>query len=82
MEKKNITVNTIARLVVLMLLLANQTLVMCGMQAIPFIEEDVYAATSLIALVMSSLWSAWKNNSISQPALAADEYLAELRGGK
>ena len=82
MEKKNISPATIARLVVLALVLGNQVAVMLGVTPVSFSEDDLYASLSTALTVGWSIVTAWYNNSVTQPAIAADECLAELRGGK
>lgn len=79
MNQYRIQPGTVARLIILVLLLVNQVLVMLGMQPVSFVEEELYAALSTVLTVLWSLWAAWKNNSLTSEALAADEYLAKLR---
>lgn len=70
---------TIIRTIVLILALANQILAVYGKEAIPITEDEVYQAVTLIVTVASALWAWWKNNSYTQAAIKADEYLEELR---
>lgn len=74
-----ITKGTLIRTVILLLALVNQILSICGVSPIP-IDDDT--ATNII----STLWTAvasviawWKNNSFTQDAISADEYLSELK---
>lgn len=69
----------IVRLVVLVILLANQALIVFGLNPLPFSEEQIYEAVSSVATVVVALWVWWKNNSITKEAQEADEYLQELK---
>lgn len=70
---------TIIRTIVLILALANQVLAIYGKEKIPITEEEVYQLISLVVTIGSALWAWWKNNSFTQPALKADEYMEKLR---
>lgn len=69
----------IVRLVVLVILLANQALIVFGLNPLPFSEEQIFEAVSSVATVVVALWAWWKNNSITKEAQQADEYLQELK---
>lgn len=79
MIEKKVKPETIIRTIVLILALANQVLAIYGKQAIPITEDDVYQAVTLIVTIGSAMWAWWKNNSFTQPAIKADEYLEKLR---
>ena len=70
---------TIIRTIVLILALANQVLAIYGKEKIPITEDEVYQLVTLIVTVASALWAWWKNNSFTQPAIKADEYMEMLR---
>ena len=70
---------TIIRTIVLILALANQVLAIYGKQKIPITEDEVYQLITLIVTIGSALWTWWKNNSFTQPAIKADEYMDKLR---
>ena len=70
---------TIIRTIVLILALANQVLAIYGKQKIPITEDEVYQLITLIITIGSAMWSWWKNNSFTQPAIKADEYMEKLR---
>lgn len=67
------------RLAVLIVLLGNQTLLLLGYDPLPFDENQIYEGLSTVALVLASLWTYWKNNSITDEAVKADIYLQELK---
>jgi SPP1 family holin len=64
---------------VLILALANQVLAIYGKQKIPITEDEVYQLITLIITIGSAMWAWWKNNSFTQPAIKADEYMEKLR---
>ena len=78
MDKK-ISVDTVARTAVLLLALANQFLTVAGKNPLPFAEEDFYGTITGVVTAAASLWAWWKNNSFTQKAISADEYLKELK---
>ena len=70
------------RLVVLVILLINQTLMVLGWSPLPFSEEEIYKGVSSVAVVAVTVWTWWKNNNITKEAEEADQYLKELKGRK
>ena len=79
---KKIPVNTMIRTIVTMLTMLNMILTMIGKNPIPFAEEELYTTLSSLAAGAATIWSWWKNNSFTKNALAADEYLKELKDKK
>ena len=77
-----VKVDTVVRTICLIIALANQLLIWFGKERIPFTDDEIYQAVSYIALAVVALWSWWKNNSFTQPALKADEYMEKLRKGQ
>lgn len=78
--KKKIETETIVRTAVLLFALANQGLTISGHNPLPFSEDEVGQAVSMILTVGASLWAWWKNNSFTQAAITADEHLKALKG--
>lgn len=76
-----IKTETIIRTIVLILALVNQVLAIYGREKIPITEDEVYQLVTLVFTIGSAIWAWWKNNSFTQPAIKADEYLEELRKG-
>lgn len=64
--------STIARCVVLLLVLINQVLVVCGKTPFDLDESAVYDFISMALTGIMSLWTAWKNNSFTKKARKAD----------
>lgn len=77
--KAKITKETIIRTVVLFFTLINMILTTIGKNPLPFSENEIYTVMTEITTVAASLWAWWKNNSFTQNAIMADEYLKELR---
>lgn len=82
MEKYTISPNTIARLILLVLSFLNLALEITGHSIVPIDNEAVTMAVSLIWAIIESFWNAWKNNSITQEALAGDELMHTLKEEK
>lgn len=73
--KKRIEAGTIVRTAVLIFALINQVLTISGYNPLPFGDEEVGQAVSMLLTVGASLWTWWKNNSFTQAAIEADEKL-------
>jgi len=72
---------TLVRTAVLLLSLINSVLQMFDLNPLPIENETAAQAVSSVLLIVSAVASWWKNNSFSKKAVAADEYLKELKGG-
>lgn len=77
-----ISKETIARTIVLALALVNQILTAFGINPLPFSENTVYEFITLVFTIGASAWAWWKNNSFTNEAIKADEFLKELKDGK
>ena len=73
---------TIVRTVILALALINQLLSATGHAVLPIQDEQVETLITTVATILASLWAWWKNNSFTQAAIAADNHLESMRGGK
>lgn len=74
-----VTSGTIARTVILVLALVNQVLVMFGKSPLNIADDDIATVVSLLFTIASTAVAWWKNNSFSQNAIKADEYLEKLK---
>lgn len=72
----NVKVETIVRTVVLFIALGNQILAICGREAFPVTEDQIYQIVTLIVTIGTSVWAWWKNNSFTKSAIEADAKLA------
>lgn len=73
---------TVIRLIVLALVLVNQILCSTGVINFEFGEDKIYEFVSLLFTLGASIWTTWKNNSVTPEAIKADEYLKELKQNK
>lgn len=71
--------DTIARLIILILSVANAIFVWLGKGRIDIADNTIYQIVSIIALIASNIAGFWKNNSFTKPALKADEYMKSLK---
>lgn len=78
MEKFKIKGETIARTIALFVVLINTILTVIGLNPLPYSETEVYEAISTVITVIVALWAWWKDNDITQSALARKAKLAEL----
>lgn len=78
--KRKIETGTIVRTAVLTFALINQGLTISGHNPLPFSEDEVGQAVSMILTVGASLWAWWKNNSFTQAAIIADENMRLQKG--
>lgn len=76
---KNVTPDTWARSICLLLALVNQMLAIFGKDILPFAENDVYQLVTIIATVVTGVVAWWKNNSFTAPAIEADKYLKTIK---
>lgn len=74
-----ISADTIARTIVLFIAILNQILAILGKNRLEIAESDVYQIVTLIFTIGSAVWAWWKNNSFTQSALKADEFMKELK---
>lgn len=74
-----ITKGTIIRTVILLLALVNQVLAICGVSPIPIDDDTATNVISTLWTVIASVVAWWKNNSFTENAITADEYLIELK---
>lgn len=73
--KRKVEKMTIVRTAVLGFALLNQILTISGCNPLPFTDEEFGQAVSMVLTAAASLWAWWKNNSFTQAAIAADDFL-------
>ena len=73
--------DTIVRTEVLGISLINQIIVMCGLNPLPFADDEIYAFVSTLVTVAAVIWSWWKNNSLTKSAQTADEVKDAIKAG-
>lgn len=72
----------ITRLVVLAVLLLNQTLITIGWNPLPFSEDQIFEAVSSAGTVIVAVYTWWKNNSVTKEAQEADAILRSKKAVK
>lgn len=81
MNTSKVSKETIIRTVVLVFALVNQVLTALNINPLPFSEEEVYEAMSLVLTAAASIWAWWKNNSFTAAAIEADKLKDQLKAG-
>ena len=71
--------DTIIRTIITAIALINSVLVMFGKNPLPFENEEIYEVLSACFAIGTTIWSWWKNNSFTNAAIKADEYMKELK---
>ena len=79
---KNIKTDTVIRTIILIIALVNQVLTALGKNPLPWSNEEIYSGLSAVATVAAAAWAWWKNNSLTNAAVAADEYMETLKEGE
>lgn len=71
--------NKWVRLTVMVIVGINTIAVMLGYNLLPFSNEQIITGLSVAALIVSEVWNHWKNNSWSDKAKQADNYLESIK---
>ena len=86
---KNNKQSAIVRLVALVILMLNQALVTLGYNPLPFSDEQIYEAVSIVyevvsivALTIVAIWNWWKNNNMTDVALAGQAEIERIKGAR
>lgn len=79
---KNNKTAGIVRLVVLLILLCNQTLISFGYNPLPFSEDQIYEGVSSVALAASAIYAWWKHNNITKESEEAQVVLERKKANK
>lgn len=77
-----IKTETIVRTIIAAIALLNSILIMFGKTPLDLDENIIYVVVSGIATIVTTVWAWWKNNSFTQCAIQADEYLDDIRQEK
>lgn len=78
-QKLTITVETAIRTAVLFVTMINHLLSMSGRPIIPIEDVQLEKLISAAAMILAAVVTWWKNNSFTQEALKADQYLKNIR---
>ena len=79
---KNNKTAGIVRLVVLLILLCNQTLISFGYNPLPFSEDQIYEGVSSVVLAASAIYAWWKHNNITKESEEAQVVLERKKANK
>lgn len=74
--------DTIARTIVAAIALLNAVMVMIGKTPLDLDENTIYVVCSGVAVIITTIWAWWKNNSFTKAAIIADDYMHELKAGR
>ena len=77
-----ISKGTIVRTISIVLVLVNIVLKQFGIDAINVSESEILSFIEALIEVAAIVVSFWKNNSFTQNAIKADEFLKNLKEGK
>lgn len=77
-----ISKGTIARTISIVLVLVNIVLKQFGIDAINVSESEILSLIEAVIEVAIIVVSFWKNNSFTQNAIKADDFLKTLKEGK
>lgn len=75
-----ISKGTLIRTIILALALINQVLAMFGMSPLNIADDDISTVISTAFTIISAIVAWWKNNSFSDAAIKADNFMHELKG--
>ena len=78
-ETLPISIDTIVRTILLFVTLINAIGTMFGWNPLQIDQAMLYQGLSAAALLFSTIWSWWKNNSFTQAALKGDKVMKELK---
>lgn len=76
-SRMTISAGTIARTIILVLVLLNQILTAMGHSVINISDESINTLISTGFTIVTAVIAWWKNNSFTQSALKADEVMRE-----
>lgn len=79
MNNRKVSTATIIRTICLALALVNQILSSTGHAVIPISNEEIEQLVSTGLTVAAAVASWWNNNSFTQEAIAADDFLYRLQ---
>jgi len=72
----------VARLLILVVLIINQTLITMGWSPLPFNDEQIEAGINSLLLTVAALWAWWKNSPMTDEARKAQEQLEQMKKQK
>lgn len=83
MNIKGVDKSVWVRVIALFLVLANQISVsFLDFKLLPFADEEIYEGVSIVVTALVTIWTSWKNNSFTEEAQIADEFIRQERALK
>lgn len=82
MTNSKVSIATMSRTAALALALTNQVLSACGKPVLPIESEQVEQLMTAGITIATAVAGWWYNNSFTQEALAADDYMNNLKEQK
>lgn len=83
MNIKGVDKSVWVRVIALFLVLANQISVsFFEFKLLPFADEEIYEGVSIVVTALVTIWTSWKNNSFTEEAQIADEFVRQERALK
>lgn len=77
-----ISKGTLIRTIILALALINQVLAMLGISPLNIADDDISTVISTAWTIIAAVLAWWKNNSFTDAAIKADDFMHELKGDK
>ena len=75
-----ISKGTLIRTIILALALINQVLAMLGLSPLNIADDDISTVISTAWTIIAAVVAWWKNNSFSDAAIKADDFMHKLKG--
>lgn len=82
MQDLKVTIETKVRTALFFVAWLNQLFTFFGLPTLDLDFENAYAVVSAFATFGVSIWTAWKNNSYTKPALLGDKVMLAARHAK
>lgn len=76
---KNIDAKTYTRYILMIIAIINMILNAFGVNPIDASESEVYQVVSNLLTCILFVINTWKNNSVTDSAIAADQYMKDLK---
>lgn len=76
---KEVSKETVSRLIILGIVIVNAILKMAGLMPINIDNSDIYNLITAVSTIAVPLYTAWKNNSITVEAQGADKVMKILK---
>ena len=77
-----ISKGTLIRTIILALALINQVLAMLGISPLNIADDDISTVISTAWTIVAAVLAWWKNNSFTDAAIKADDFMHEPKGDK